>query len=100
MDLSDHGQLVNSSKKQVNIAFPLVGLNMSKHIAPSAKANNKSKQIYNLYGVSNHYGSLSAGHYTSFCKSRVFQKWVIMHLTDTVNDSILFLGGISLMTRK
>lgn len=76
VDLDGCGQLVNSTKKQINISFPLVGLNMSKHIAPSAKASNKSKEMYNLYGVSNHYGTLTAGHYTAFCKSRLFQKWV------------------------
>ncbi|KAG4072222.1 hypothetical protein HA402_007632 [Bradysia odoriphaga] len=75
VDLNGCGMLVNSSKKQINISFPLVGLNMSKHIAPSAKAINQTKQLYNLYGVSNHYGTLTAGHYTAFCKSRVLQKW-------------------------
>ena len=31
--------------------------------------------IYDLYGVSNHYGSLNGGHYTAFCKNPIAGKW-------------------------
>jgi ubiquitin carboxyl-terminal hydrolase 4/11/15 len=28
-----------------------------------------------LYAVSNHFGSLSGGHYTAFAKNPVYKKW-------------------------
>lgn len=33
-------------------------------------------RTYNLYGVSNHYGTMEGGHYTAYCKNRVYNnKW-------------------------
>jgi ubiquitin carboxyl-terminal hydrolase 4/11/15 len=47
------------------IEFPLEGLNLGNFIT---NANGeKNEYIYDLYGVSNHYGSLNGGHYTAFC---------------------------------
>ncbi len=31
--------------------------------------------IYDLYAVSNHYGSLNGGHYTAFCRNPIDNKW-------------------------
>ena len=33
------------------------------------------KYIYDLYAVSNHYGSLNGGHYTAFCQNPIARKW-------------------------
>ena len=33
------------------------------------------KFIYDLYAISNHYGSLNGGHYTAFCQNPIAQKW-------------------------
>ena len=30
---------------------------------------------YNLYAVSNHYGSMEGGHYTAYCKNNAYGKW-------------------------
>ena len=30
---------------------------------------------FNLYAVSNHFGSLEGGHYTAYCSSDVHKKW-------------------------
>jgi len=32
-------------------------------------------QIYDLYAVSNHFGSLNGGHYTAFAKNPYYGKW-------------------------
>ncbi len=32
-------------------------------------SNPKSKPVYELYAVSNHYGGLGGGHYTAFAKN-------------------------------
>ncbi|PZC77431.1 hypothetical protein B5X24_HaOG203381 [Helicoverpa armigera] len=57
-------------KKQTYIDFPLEDLDMrqfSLHSPPN--------HSYNLYAVSNHYGSMEGGHYTAYCKSSVYGKW-------------------------
>jgi len=33
------------------------------------------EQIYDLYAVSNHFGSMGGGHYTAFAKNPHFNKW-------------------------
>ncbi|XP_047034477.1 ubiquitin carboxyl-terminal hydrolase 8 isoform X3 [Helicoverpa zea] len=56
-------------KKQTYIDFPLEDLDMrqfSLHSPPN--------HSYNLYAVSNHYGSMEGGHYTAYCKSSVYGK--------------------------
>jgi len=35
----------------------------------------RGQVIYDLYAVSNHYGSLNGGHYTAYCKNPVYNKW-------------------------
>nr|CAD7399451.1 unnamed protein product [Timema cristinae] len=30
---------------------------------------------YNLYGVSNHYGTMEGGHYTAYCRNNVYGQW-------------------------
>ena len=31
--------------------------------------------LYDLYGVSNHYGSLNGGHYTASCLNDIDKEW-------------------------
>ena len=33
------------------------------------------KAIYDLYAVSNHFGSLNGGHYTAFARNPISNKW-------------------------
>ena len=42
---------------------------------PLESQENKEKLLYELYGVSNHYGSLQTGHYTANCKNAYLQEW-------------------------
>lgn len=57
-------------KKQNSVKFPLTGLDVHNYIAPSERNSERvSNAVYNLYGVSNHYGTMERGHYTAFCKS-------------------------------
>ncbi|XP_052744434.1 ubiquitin carboxyl-terminal hydrolase 8 isoform X1 [Bicyclus anynana] len=57
-------------KKQTYIDFPLEDLDMRQFSLQCPE-----NQIYNLYAVSNHYGSMEGGHYTAYCKSSVYGKW-------------------------
>lgn len=52
-------------KKNVYVDFPLTNLNMMQYVARTEKnSGSNSKHIYNLYAVSNHYGTMESGHYT------------------------------------
>lgn len=43
---------------------------------PYILGQENSKPIYyDLYGVTNHYGSLHGGHYTAYCKNHLTNKW-------------------------
>lgn len=47
---------------------------MSKYIKCSGDGEERM-QIYDLYGVSNHFGSLNGGHYTAYGYNEPKGKW-------------------------
>lgn len=57
-------------KLNTYVDFPTDTLDISNYIK-GTKANIN----YQLYAVSNHYGSMKGGHYTSFCKNPLMKKW-------------------------
>ncbi|OUM68702.1 hypothetical protein PIROE2DRAFT_68006 [Piromyces sp. E2] len=57
-----------------NITFPLKNLDLEKYTYPFKCNDNKYK--YNLFAISNHYGTLSGGHYTAFVKDRRTNNWI------------------------
>ncbi|KRX09120.1 hypothetical protein PPERSA_08836 [Pseudocohnilembus persalinus] len=76
-------------KIQTNIDFPIEGLDLTKYvlskqnpgvfdqnnIESNENENQDQNLIYDLFGVSNHSGSLMSGHYTAYCKNPLNQKW-------------------------
>ena len=36
---------------------------------------NTGKAVYDLYAVSNHYGTMNGGHYTAMCQNPVNKLW-------------------------
>jgi len=69
------------------VEFPIEGLDMSKY-----SISSEPNQIYDLYGVSNHYGSLHGGHYTAFGLNPVQKKWY--HFNDSSVSSVSNLKEI------
>lgn len=53
------------------ITFPIQALDMSRFV----KALGEGPQLYDLTGVSNHFGMIGSGHYTAFCKNPETQSW-------------------------
>lgn len=47
------------------IDFPVEGLNLTQYVLDHD--TTQPPLIYDLYAISNHYGSLNGGHYTAFC---------------------------------
>lgn len=58
-------------KLDVRIDFPIEGLDMTKRIVES----DGKEEVYDLFAVDNHYGSLGGGHYTACAKSFVDGEW-------------------------
>jgi len=62
----------SGSKKITELVdFPIKGLDMSSYVLSPENGSN----IYDLYGVVNHYGSLGGGHYTAYAKNKFDGKW-------------------------
>jgi ubiquitin C-terminal hydrolase len=47
----------------------------SRHSPLMYSSSQPGQHVYDLYGCINHVGSLAQGHYTSYAKNRITQKW-------------------------
>ncbi len=74
-------------KNQVLINFPLEDLDLTKYAIGYKKETN----IYDLFGVCNHSGSVYGGHYTAYVKN-ANEKWY--HYNDTNVDEMKNLDKI------
>ena len=61
---------ISARKKQNFVDFPVEGLNLRTHIL-----SDKPSASYSLCAVSNHFGTLSGGHYTSYCRPSRGNVW-------------------------
>ena len=51
------------------VDYPLEGLDMSKHCTKTEPTvDDTVPAVYDLFGVTNHFGRLGFGHYTAFCR--------------------------------
>lgn len=62
-----------SDKIDAVVDFPIDGLDMSQYLA--CPVENQAGMIYDLFAVDNHYGGIGGGHYTSYVKNFVDNKW-------------------------
>tara|TARA_B110000305_G_C19458469_1_gene652541 strand:- start:3646 stop:4674 length:1029 start_codon:yes stop_codon:yes gene_type:complete len=63
------------------ITFPIVDLDVNKYVS-----GYKKKDLYDLYGICNHSGVVSGGHYTSYVKTNK-NEWYLFN--DTMVSKIL-----------
>jgi len=63
---------ISTRKKQNFVNFELSNVNLG-HYAKQGFDNRWNG--FNLYAVSNHFGSLEGGHYTAYANSNVLKKW-------------------------
>ncbi len=57
------------SKNQSRITYPVSKLDLSKYVL------NNQNAVYDLYGVIQHFGGVSFGHYIALCKNEINNKW-------------------------
>eukprot|EP01028_Stygiella_incarcerata_P009083 TRINITY_DN4186_c0_g1_i1.p1 TRINITY_DN4186_c0_g1~~TRINITY_DN4186_c0_g1_i1.p1 ORF type:complete len:930 (+),score=139.89 TRINITY_DN4186_c0_g1_i1:295-2790(+) len=69
-------------KLDTDVSFPLEGLDMRKWIADERA--KRHPHLYDLYGISNHFGDLSGGHYVAHVKNHEDGKWYVCN--DTIVD--------------
>lgn len=63
------------------VDFPIHNLDLTTYV----KGYNQSSYVYDLYGICNHYGGTSGGHYTAFVKN-VKSEWI--HFNDDIIENI------------
>lgn len=61
--------MVNQEKIADLVHFPVEGLDMRPFVI--TLKDEPAPVLYDLYGVSNHFGSLNGGHYTAHVKNCV-----------------------------
>ena len=83
------GGMFGSRKLSDLVDFPVTGLNMTPYLIKNQQAGieKKKKIMYDLYGVSNHFGSLGGGHNTAYAKNPIYNKWFDFDDTDVSKAS-------------
>ncbi len=82
-------------KNTQKIIFPIQGLDMSDYVSE----HNKGENIYDLYAISYHSGSLGGGHYTAYTKNPINGMWYyyddqnVVHIDDSKLESRLITPG-------
>jgi len=100
------------------VDFPLTGLNMSQWLHPQSpqhpnKKGDGESNLYDLFGVVNHVGSLSGGHYMATCKATPCSvngyeeaaysfngSWSLDMMKNSIDDSNGNVGGLSSSTSE
>lgn len=67
------GMGFGGQKLDTLVDFPLEGLDMAPFVL--CKQQGTRPLIYDLFGVSNHYGGVGGGHYTAFGKNTLTGQW-------------------------
>ncbi|CAO3647772.1 unnamed protein product [Cunninghamella echinulata] len=81
------------NKLETNIDYPTKNLDLSRYVPKSMTAPNKPSPIlnYDLYAVSNHYGTLTGGHYTACVRNGYRGEW---HNFDDTRFSVCDEGKV------
>lgn len=58
-----------------HVDFPTTGLDLRKFVQDERIKNSETPVLYDLYAVSNHYGSLNGGHYTAYGYNSHMGRW-------------------------
>jgi len=69
-----YGYSSGGGKLDTHVDFPIEGLDLSPYILHKDLGDGQT-YIYDLFGISNHFGGLGGGHYTAYAKNWRENKW-------------------------
>jgi ubiquitin C-terminal hydrolase len=67
-----YAQICQQEKIGDFVDFPVTGLDMGPYMQMKSEDNSS---LYDLYAISNHFGSLNGGHYTAYGFNPLKMKW-------------------------
>ncbi|PKA60058.1 Ubiquitin carboxyl-terminal hydrolase 10 [Apostasia shenzhenica] len=89
------------NKLDTFVNFPVHNLDLSKYV--KSKTATPQSYIYELYAISNHYGSLGGGHYTAYAKLIEKDSWYHFddsHVSPVSEDAITTSAAYVLFYRQ
>jgi ubiquitin carboxyl-terminal hydrolase 4/11/15 len=66
-------QIAGNQKNSAWVDYPIEGLDARPFVL--SLKDEPEPVLYDLYAVSNHFGSLNGGHYTATCLNPIHDKW-------------------------
>lgn len=86
-------------KLETVVNYPVRGLDLSRHLI----ATPEQPPVYDLYAVSNHYGSMGGGHYTAYALNKSSNKWYKFddsYVTEVDENQVVASSGYVLFYRR
>lgn len=68
-------RFLSADKLDVMVNAPQNGLDLSSIVLSEEQRASKEDLLYDLYAVSNHYGSMGSGHYTANARNPITKQW-------------------------
>ncbi|KAI9120269.1 hypothetical protein K1719_007302 [Acacia pycnantha] len=87
-------------KLETFVNFPIHDFDLTNYIA---NKNNSRRQIYELYALTNHYGSMGSGHYTAHIKLLEENRWYNFddsHISPISEDEVNSAAAYVLFYRR
>jgi len=86
-------------KLETLVSYPVRGLDLTPHLI----SKPASPPVYDLYAVSNHYGSMGGGHYTAYALNKNTNKWYKFddsYVTEVDEPQVVSSSGYVLFYRR
>eukprot|EP00347_Sterkiella_histriomuscorum_P020920 403335950 len=93
-------QVLHQEKVSELVDFPVEGLDLRPFIIDDS---TDTPIYYDLYAVSNHYGSLNGGHYTAYAFNSMYNKWFEFndsHVSQATPQEVVTQGAYLLFYRR
>ena len=86
-------------KLETHVNYAIRGLDLSPHLI----ATPEQPPVYDLYAVSNHYGSMGGGHYTAYALNKSTNKWYKFddsYVAEVEENQVVTSSGYVLFYRR
>ena len=93
---SGTGNAVNRGKRVYSPVHSVDGTDMRCRSPTSSDGSPNSDQMYDLYAVCNHMGTMTRGHYTAFCRNPADGHWYVFddnHVQSIPEEQLVTAGA-------